>query len=321
MISLAWGWLRTFSPAPSLHGTELVMVTPVPEPTPVPVPEEVAVPSQRTEENVTPLPPPPAVSHPVLPPLPEPITPPKIIEKPLPKRVESRPKPIPPPKPARSKKLAPDVRDQAEPGHRDTSVAGASKGTNPGPRLPLPDDSQQVGTGNVLGPPSPQKAEDPPPAPVEGGEAGAGNLFDRGDVGVIPGAGVGGGSGAGGRGGLGLGDRGGDPRTGGIRAGPGGEGDGEGGGSTSLPTGGYQVKPRYPESARRQGIEGTVVVKAYVTEQGRVEQAQVERSAGYPDLDQAAVEAVGRWRFEPARRGRQPMAMWVSIPVKFVLNR
>ena len=51
--------------------------------------------------------------------------------------------------------------------------------------------------------------EDRPLAPVEGGEAGAGNLFDRGDVGVVPGAGVGGGSGARGRGGLGLGDSGG----------------------------------------------------------------------------------------------------------------
>jgi periplasmic protein TonB len=106
-----------------------------------------------------------------------------------------------------------------------------------------------------------------------------------------------------------------------VRPGLGGEGAGEGGGATSLPRGGYQVKPRYPDSARRQRIEGTVVVKAYVTEQGRVEAVQVEQSAGHPDLDQSAVEAVGRWRFEPARRGRQPIAMWVSIPVKFVLSR
>lgn len=89
----------------------------------------------------------------------------------------------------------------------------------------------------------------------------------------------------------------------------------------SLPRGGYQVKPRYPDSARRQGAEGTVVVKAYVTEQGRVDKVQVEQSTGHPDLDQAAVEAVGRWHFEPARQGRQPVAMWVSIPVKFILSR
>jgi periplasmic protein TonB len=120
---------------------------------------------------------------------------------------------------------------------------------------------------------------------------------------------------------LGLGDSGGGARVGGVRPGPGGEGSGEGGGATTQPTGGYQVKPRYPDSARRQGIEGTVIIKAYVTEQGRVQQVQVEQSTGHRDLDQAAVEAVGRWRFEPARRGRQPIAMWVSIPVKFVLNR
>jgi periplasmic protein TonB len=81
------------------------------------------------------------------------------------------------------------------------------------------------------------------------------------------------------------------------------------------------VKPRYPDSARRRSIQGTVIVKAYVTEQGRVEGVQVEQSAGHADLDQAAVEAVGRWRFAPARRGRQPVAMWVSIPIQFVLNR
>ena len=140
-------------------------------------------------------------------------------------------------------------------------------------------------------------------------------------MGVSPGAGVGGGSNAGGRGGLGLGDSGGGARVGELWPGPGGEGAGDGSGTNSLPTGGYQVKPRYPDSARRRGVEGTVFIKAYVTEQGRVEQVQVERSAGHTDLDQAAVEAVERWRFEPARRGRQPIAMWVSIPVRFVLSR
>ena len=125
----------------------------------------------------------------------------------------------------------------------------------------------------------------------------------------------------GGRGGLGLGDSGDGARVGGVRPGPGGEGSGEGSGSTSLPTGGYQVKPRYPDSARRRGVEGTVVIRAYITEQGRVEQVRVEQSAGHAYLDEAAVDAVGRWRFEPARRGRQAIAMWVSIPVRFMLNR
>jgi len=57
-----------------------------------------------------------------------------------------------------------------------------------------------------------------------------------------------------------------------------------------------------------------------ITAQGRVEDLQVERSAGHPDLDHSAMEAVRRWRFEPARRSGEPVAMWVLIPVEFKLQ-
>ena len=80
------------------------------------------------------------------------------------------------------------------------------------------------------------------------------------------------------------------------------------------------MKRHYPESARRQGVEGTVLLKIRITEQGRVETLQVERSAGHPDLDQSALDAVQRWRFEPARRGGEPVAVWVIIPVEFKLQ-
>ena len=106
----------------------------------------------------------------------------------------------------------------------------------------------------------------------------------------------------------------------------GGTGSGTGAGSagssgvSARPIGGYQVKPRYPESARRQGVEGTVLLKMRITEQGRVEDLQVERSAGHPDLDQSALEAVRRWRFEPARRSGEPVAVWVLITVEFTLR-
>ena len=311
MLSLTWGWLRPLSPSSALDGTELVIIDPIPQPVIAEEPEELTSPAAVTEEATTVPALPPVPSEPVTPPKVEPITPPKIIEQP-------RPKPVPPTKPTRLKKPPPEPPRESTFAPRNAPPGGAS---DPGPRAPMPDTSQETAAGNVLGPASAQQVEDRPFGPVEGGEAGAGNLFDRGDVGVIPGAGVDGGSGAGGSGGLGLGDTGGGARVGGLRPGPGGEGSGEGSGANSVPTGGYQVKPRYPDSARRKGIEGTVVIKAFVTEQGRVEQVQVEQSAGHAELDQAAVEAVGRWRFQPARRGRQPIAMWVSIPVKFVLNR
>jgi protein TonB len=93
-----------------------------------------------------------------------------------------------------------------------------------------------------------------------------------------------------------------------------------GDGGVARPLGGYQVKPRYPESARRQGFEGTTLLKIHVSDTGRVEDVLIERSAGHQDLDLAAMEAVKQWRFEPARRGKQSVAVWVMLPVRFALK-
>lgn len=88
----------------------------------------------------------------------------------------------------------------------------------------------------------------------------------------------------------------------------------------SQPTGGYQILPRYPESARRQGIQGTTELKIHILADGSVAGAVVARSAGHPDLDEAALDAVKNWRFEPARRGQEPVAVWALIPVRFRLD-
>jgi protein TonB len=90
--------------------------------------------------------------------------------------------------------------------------------------------------------------------------------------------------------------------------------------SVARPLGGYQTKPRYPEAARRQGLEGVTLLKFEVLTTGRVGQVLVERSAGYADFDEAAVEAVKGWRFEPARRGSQSVTVWVTLPVRFELK-
>jgi protein TonB len=90
--------------------------------------------------------------------------------------------------------------------------------------------------------------------------------------------------------------------------------------SFAVPKGGYQMKPAYPESARRAGIEGTSMLKFEITESGTVTKIMVEKSAGHEDLDRAAIAAVQRWRFEPARRGAQAVAVWVTLPVRFELR-
>jgi periplasmic protein TonB len=89
---------------------------------------------------------------------------------------------------------------------------------------------------------------------------------------------------------------------------------------TAAPRGGYQVKPSYPTSARRAGIQGTTLLGVFVAADGRVGDVVVKQSAGHPDLDAAAADAVRRWRFEPARRGSEPVAMWVLLPVEFRLR-
>lgn len=86
------------------------------------------------------------------------------------------------------------------------------------------------------------------------------------------------------------------------------------------PRGGYQVQPRYPAAPRRLGIQGTTLLRVHVLADGRIGEVLVEKSGGHPDLDQAATEAVRAWRFDPARRGTEPVAMWVLLPVEFRLK-
>lgn len=130
---------------------------------------------------------------------------------------------------------------------------------------------------------------------MAGGEAGTGSLYGKGEVAVVPGMGSGGGSGGAGRNGLGLGTTDNGAKVAGINPGFGGEGSGGGAGGPirlTRPRGGYQTRPRYPESARQQGIEGVSLLRFEVQANGTFGEILVERSAGYQDLDRAAVEAV-----------------------------
>jgi len=76
-------------------------------------------------------------------------------------------------------------------------------------------------------------------------------------------------------------------------------------------------KPTIPESARRAGKQGQVFLRVLVNEQGRSAAVEVNRSSGDTALDKAAVEAVERWRFSPARLGDRPVESWVRIPIHF----
>jgi len=83
------------------------------------------------------------------------------------------------------------------------------------------------------------------------------------------------------------------------------------------PKGGYQVRPVYPESARRAGIQGTTLLRIHIEVDGHVSDVSVQRSAGHQSLDEAAADAVRRWRFEPALNSAGPVSMWAVVPVEF----
>jgi periplasmic protein TonB len=79
-------------------------------------------------------------------------------------------------------------------------------------------------------------------------------------------------------------------------------------------------RPAYPMSARRRGEQGTVLLKVLVTREGTAATVSVETSSGSKSLDEAALEAVRKWRFVPAKRGAQPVEEWYEIPLVFKLE-
>jgi protein TonB len=78
--------------------------------------------------------------------------------------------------------------------------------------------------------------------------------------------------------------------------------------------------PIYPKLSRRQGEQGRVLLKVLVSEKGVADQVQLETSSGFEKLDQAAVAAVKKWSFVPAKRSNQAISAYVLVPVKFSLN-
>lgn len=78
--------------------------------------------------------------------------------------------------------------------------------------------------------------------------------------------------------------------------------------------------PAYPSLSKRQGHQGRVIFRILVNAAGAPDQVLLYASSGHDLLDNAAMAAVRRWRFVPARQGDQPLAAWVLVPVNFTLE-
>ena len=79
--------------------------------------------------------------------------------------------------------------------------------------------------------------------------------------------------------------------------------------------------PLYPASAKRAGEEGRVLLRVLVSADGRAQSVEIAKTSGFDHLDVAAIDAVRRWRFVPARRGDAAVAAHANVPVVFSLRR
>ena len=85
---------------------------------------------------------------------------------------------------------------------------------------------------------------------------------------------------------------------------------------------GYLVPPNpiYPARARKAGEQGSAVVRVLVDVTGRPAQVSLQTSSGHPELDQSALSAVRAAQFRPYAEGGLAQAVWVLVPINFVLR-
>jgi len=79
------------------------------------------------------------------------------------------------------------------------------------------------------------------------------------------------------------------------------------------------VKPRYPEIAKKAGIEGTVILQLLVDVTGKVLKTKVLKGLT-PDINKAAQQAAYATTFYPAKQRDKAVKVWVSYPVRFILE-
>ncbi|HYR88356.1 MAG TPA: energy transducer TonB [Terriglobia bacterium] len=79
----------------------------------------------------------------------------------------------------------------------------------------------------------------------------------------------------------------------------------------------HQVRPVYPTLAVQTRIQGTVLLEAVISKDGRIESLRI--ISGHPLLNQAAVDAVRQWQYRPTLLNGEPVAVITTIAVNFSL--
>jgi TonB family protein len=81
-----------------------------------------------------------------------------------------------------------------------------------------------------------------------------------------------------------------------------------------------RVEPSYPGDLRKKGVQGTVILKAALTEEGELRDIQVAASPN-SRLTELAVEAFRKWQYKPARCAGKPVQVYITSTMSFDLNK
>jgi protein TonB len=76
------------------------------------------------------------------------------------------------------------------------------------------------------------------------------------------------------------------------------------------------AEPEYPYEMKREGISGIVTVVFFVDEKGNVVDPQMQKSTN-KGFEQAALNAISKWKFKPARQDGTPVKSKLAIPLQF----
>lgn len=79
--------------------------------------------------------------------------------------------------------------------------------------------------------------------------------------------------------------------------------------------------PVYPNEAKKRGEEGIVILLIELNDRGGVNSVVVDQGSGFKSLDRAALDAVRRWRFQPAKMAGIGIASSVKVPIRFELEK
>jgi len=88
-----------------------------------------------------------------------------------------------------------------------------------------------------------------------------------------------------------------------------------------VPLAGRSPPPTYPRRALRRGDQGVVLLRVDVSADGVPTSVGIVRSSRSRELDRAAVDAVGRWRFQPATADGRAVPGTVEVPIEFTPDR